>query len=362
MHPDAMRRRTKSGILVACLMLTAVGLGVREFWTAFFRFHAYGVIVGRAIDVSAPWEGQIKYVHVEEGQYVRQGDLLITTENLELCRELEALDDELTVVNAELNSKVSELKWNASYYHDVNARTSTAFYETWGQLLNEREMVTKLRAAYARARVMLEKKAMSKEDYDKVKYELRGRIHKVEKLTHAVKQLRKQVESAQGLSDLGTDQLSPIHARITALKAKRERLRLQIAEGQLRSPVNGTVLRRNGFAGERCEATTPIVTVVEETSARIVLYYPQKSQRIPAVGDPVTVQLPPHARNVNCVVERVGESFERPPNQIARHYLADEKLLPVYMQPTGGVPEHQLRLGAVVMLPRNYSLFSSSAP
>jgi multidrug resistance efflux pump len=354
-HPNVLRRRSRGGVLLGAILLVAVGLGVHQFWTAFFRFHAYGVVVGRAIDVAAPWEGQIKYVHVEEGQTVRQGDLLVTTENLALCRELEALDDELAIANAELHSKVAELKWNASYFHDVNARTSGAYYETWGQLLHEREMVTKLRAAYERAQILLPKKAITIDDYEKVKYELRGRIKNVEKLTEAVKELRDQVDSAQGMSERGSDQLTPLHARISAINAKRERLRTQIAEGQLRSPVNGTVLRRNRFAGERCEAGQTIVTVVEETSERVVVYYPQKSNCIPEVGETVTLQLPPQVHDFACVVERVGDTFEAPPEQIARHYLAEEKLLPVHMRPSGGLAEKQLRLGAVVMLPRSHA-------
>jgi multidrug resistance efflux pump/CheY-like chemotaxis protein len=361
-HPDLLRRRPKSGLVIGLVLLVAVAMGVHHVWTAFFRYHAYGIIVGRAVDVTAPWDGQIKYVHVEEGESVRQGDLLVTTENLVLCRELDAMDHELAVSNAELNSKVSELKWNASYFQDVNARTSTTFYETWGQLLHEREMVTKLRAAFDRAQALLPENGITKDDFDKIKYELRGRIHKVDKLTHAVNELRKQVESAEHKSEMGTDQLSPLYAKITAIEAKREQLRAQIAEGQLRSPVNGTVLRRNGFAGERCDAKTPIVTVVEETSARVLVYFSQNSQRMPKVGDVLTLQMPPYDHAVTCVVERIGNSFELPPKQIARHYLANEKLLPVHMKPTGGLQEKDLRLGAVVMLPNRYSEVVSTSP
>ncbi len=361
-HPNSLRRRSLSGILIGVILLAAVGIGAHRFWTTFFRYDAYGVVVGRAIDVSAPWEGQVKYVHVEEGQNVRQGDVLITIENLGFRRELEELDDELSVANAELRSKVSELKWNASYMKDVNAQTYAKYYETWGELLEGHENVIRLRAAYERAQELNSKKYITVDDFEKTKYDLRGQLQKIEKLKQAVSQLRTQVESAEGMSDLGTDQLRPLSAKILAIKTKRKALRSQIEEGQLRSPVNGTVLRRNSYAGERCDTKNPVLTVVEETSARVIVYYPQKSRHIPVAGDKVTLQLPPHAYPLECVVERVGDSFEPAPNQIARHYSSDEKLLPVRMKPIGEQPQNDLRLGAVVMLPKSHSDFLSSAP
>ncbi len=246
--------------------------------------------------------------------------------------------------------------------HDVNARTSTAYYETWGQLLNERENATRLRLAFERAKDLVKQEAISIADYERAKYDLRGTLLKIRKLTEAVDQLRQQVESAQSMAELGSDQLRPLHAKIATLKSKRERLRAQIAQGRLRSPVNGTVLRRNTFVGERCELEEPIVTVVEETSARVIMYYSQHSRVIPEEGDTVTVSLPPRADDFPCTVERVGKSFETPPEQIARHYFAEEKLLPIRMKPAGSFHDVRLRLGAVVMLPRDPSRFLQFAP
>ncbi len=78
---DVPKRRSTGGILIAVGLLVVVGVGVHRVWTAFFRYHAYGVVVGREIDISAPWQGQIKYMHVEENQTIRQGDLLATIED-----------------------------------------------------------------------------------------------------------------------------------------------------------------------------------------------------------------------------------------------------------------------------------------
>src|SRR5262249_1480105 len=94
-RPTPLPRRPKGRWFIGVLLLTACGYGAFQVYDTFFRYRAYGVITGRVLSVSPPWEGVVQYVHVRDGDTVRQGQLLMTLENTELRQRRGQLDDEL---------------------------------------------------------------------------------------------------------------------------------------------------------------------------------------------------------------------------------------------------------------------------
>lgn len=82
------------GGVIVLATITVLG---HLIWDAFFRYQAYGLIVGRVVDVPAAHGGFVKVLHVREGDIVVPGQLLVTLINLELSQRLDRVSDELKI-------------------------------------------------------------------------------------------------------------------------------------------------------------------------------------------------------------------------------------------------------------------------
>jgi multidrug efflux pump subunit AcrA (membrane-fusion protein) len=107
-------KRPKGRWFVGLVLLGACGFAAYMGWDTFFRYQAYGTVEGRVIQVPPPWDGVIRYVHVREGDRVRQGQLLVTVDNVELRQREVQLTNQLQVAQAELTATAAKLRWQAS--------------------------------------------------------------------------------------------------------------------------------------------------------------------------------------------------------------------------------------------------------
>src|SRR5262245_6290656 len=83
-RPTPLPKRPKGRWFVGLILLGFCGSAGYQVWQAYFRFQAYGTVTGRTVQVSSPWDGVVRYLHVRPGDKVRQGQLLLTLDNLAL--------------------------------------------------------------------------------------------------------------------------------------------------------------------------------------------------------------------------------------------------------------------------------------
>src|SRR5262249_17936487 len=69
--PPPLPKRPKGRWFIGLLLLAVCGFIGYKVWDSYFRYQAYGTVEGRIIQVSPPWDGVVKYVHVREGETVR---------------------------------------------------------------------------------------------------------------------------------------------------------------------------------------------------------------------------------------------------------------------------------------------------
>lgn len=331
-------------------------------WNSFFRFQAYGTITGRTIDVAPPWDGVVRYLHVREGDAVRQGQLLVTADNFDLRQRYAQLGNELRVAQATLGAETAKLKWQAAFGIDENRGAFANYYESLGNLLRNQARLQELESDFRRAERLHSSRAISTEEYDRTRYAKQGQQDLVAKLQIAVGELKKRSDEADqllkkngdlnsGLERAGHEQLQPFLARLEAVQGELQMVRDKLTVGELRSPANGTVLKSHHAAGERCLPTEPLITIMEEGSLQVVLYMPQGATGSLKIGDGTNLVFDPYSETLRCRVTRLGDRFEPAPDQIKRHYTEGEKLLPVYLKPQDEMA-HWLafRAGGVVKL------------
>jgi multidrug resistance efflux pump len=342
------------------LLLAACGYGAFQVWDTFFRYRAYGTVTGRVVNLSPPWDGVVQFVHVREGDSVRQGQLLLTVASTPLRQRRAQIDDELRIAQATLEAEAAKLKWQAAFHLDESAGAQAIYYEAWGQLLQEQALLERLKSDAERVAALQALNAASQQEVDQIRFDLRGQEQKVAKLRTAVEERKKRAELVDtllakrdqlspGLMGNGADQLKPNLAKIDALLAERVRLEQQLAQGRICAPSNGVVVKITRFAGEHCLPSEPLLALLEEGSLQVVLYLPQKSSAALAVGDELKLRLEPYPEPLTCTLVQLGERYESAPESIKRHYAAGQQLLPAYFEPR---PESArwmaLRVGGVV--------------
>jgi multidrug resistance efflux pump len=364
-YPTPLPKRPKGRWFVAVLLIGSCSLAGYHVWQAYFRYAAYGTVSGRTLQVAPACDGTVQSLHVRMGDRVRQGQLLVTLDNVPLRHRRALLADELRMAQATLAAEIAKLKWHSATQVVDRQQSGVAdYYEAWGKLLQEEAKLQELRLSWTRARELFQAKALAKAELDQIHYARLGQEQKVIKSRAAVEELKKRMEQGQellqgadhpggGLAEQGQDQLRPYVVKIEVLQAEMTRHQEELAHCQVQAVTNGLVLKVHHFAGEYCKAGEPVVSLLEEGSLEVVLYLPQDTRFVPAGGDPLDLVVEPYPEPVSCTVVRLGDQYEPAPESIKRHYAAGQSLLPVYLQPKEELTRWMaLRVGGTVKLPR----------
>ena len=363
-RPTPLPKRPKGRWFVGLLLLGFVAFAAHEVWSSYFRYQAYGSVACTTVEVSPPWDGVVIFVHHRKGDRVPQGELLMTVQSLELRQRVAQIADELSVEQAKLEAEAARIKWESAYGLDQNRGALVNYYEAYGAVLQEEAKLEEFTSSLARAERPSAKGTIAGETVEKLRFAKQGQAQKIEMLKEAVAELKRRADEAGQLLDGGTgliaahleygrEQLKPNLARIAALQAERARLQERLAQGEIRSPVNGIVLKHLAQVGESCKANEAVVSLLDEESLQVVLYLKQADSTAFAPNCEMDVEFDPYDQPLRCTLVRLGDQFEPAPEHLKRYYSEGAKLLPVYLEPAGNHERWMvLRENSVVRLAR----------
>lgn len=350
--PKALRTRPRGRLLIAGLMFAACAGGIATVWDSLLRYQAYGVVTGKVIEISAPIGGVLKYVHVREGDEVRQDVRLATVFDLENEQKLERIEDELRVAEATLHAETAKVQWQAQVQDTEMSKSLADFYEGAGQVFETNGDLGVIRNELERTKALIESKAAREVDLKTQVIQEQAQQEKLASVQQALKVLKDRAEAAANSPRLGAEQLAPLVAKVDMLLNETKRIRDWASQGELRAPVNGTVLHRHHPAGECVKSHEPLFSVIEESSLEIELYLPQEITDKYKVGDTVKLKIEPFTDLVPCKVTAIGTEHRQPPSNIEVFYRKDVKLLPIRVQPPAELAgEKRMSIGAVAKLP-----------
>ncbi|MGB4710695.1 MAG: HlyD family efflux transporter periplasmic adaptor subunit [Fuerstiella sp.] len=350
--PKALRTRPRGRLLIAGLMFAACAGGIATVWDSLLRYQAYGVVTGKVIEISAPIGGVLKYVHVREGDEVRQDVRLATVFDLENEQKLERIEDELRVAEATLHAETAKVQWQAQVQDTEMSKSLADFYEGAGQVFETNGDLGVIRNELERTKALIESKAAREVDLKTQVIQEQAQQEKLASVQQALKVLKDRAEAAANSPRLGAEQLAPLVAKVDMLLNETKRIRDWASQGELRAPVNGTVLHRHHPAGECVKSHEPLFSVIEESSLEIELYLPQEITDKYKVGDTVKLKIEPFTDLVPCKVTAIGTEHRQPPSNIEVFYRKDVKLLPIRVQPPAELAgDKRMSIGAVAKLP-----------
>lgn len=332
-QPKPLPHQPKGRTLTLVALVGILGSAGFVLWNSFFRYSAYGIVSAHVVDVSATTGGTILAMHVCEGAEVRQGQLIVTMQNLDAHHRLERITDELRIAEATLIAETAKLHWRTQLLEHERRESTAEYFEAAARLeqadASQKEVENRLQSAQQ----LYQQEAIAKLEFEQLVIEHEGQTERVARLREGLKSWQQRAETAGVDPEVSVDQLAPMVVKIESLKSELSRVRDSLEQEKVRSPVNGRVTKWHVRAGEFASKTDELFSVVEQGSLHVQMYLPQRSVDRFSVGDPVELQIAPLSERVLCSVDRVGDELQAPPDEIQRHYSPDEKLLPVHLVP-----------------------------
>lgn len=354
-RPTPMPKRPKGRLFVAATLLTIGGVVAFAVWDSLLRYSAHGIVSGKTVEVSAPWPGVLRTLHVRDGDEVRQGDLLATIVNLELEQRADKIADDVRIAQADLEAELVKLRFQSLSREDLGQQVESEYYALWGELVQEQAKLAGLVARRMRADALQGKILIPAEELDEIRFGEAGLRSKIEKLTLAVEELKRRVDRTNAVPPETQGQLRPFMTRIEVLQDQLVRTREQVRWGEIRSPVNGRVIQTYRFSGEYAEESQPIVQLLIDGSVEAVMYVSQDSANEYPEGQSLDVIIPPDKTPIRGTVVRVGDVLEAAPPHLLRYFHGDTRLLPVHLKLDTDGQDRKLKLGGEVKLPLRYS-------
>lgn len=344
--------RPRGRILLAVLMLLACASGIFTVWDNLLRYQAYGVVTGKIVNVSAPIDGVLQFVHVREGDHVRQDSRMATVFDLTYEQKLSRIEDEIKVAEADLHARLAKVRWESHVQETEITRSLADFYEGAGAVHEQEGALGVIRNELQRTQQLLASNAAREKELVNQTIQEAAQQDKLEAVENALEVLKARAEKAADAPRLGAEQIKPLVAKVNLLLNETKRIREWMAQGDLRAPVNGIVLARHRPAGECIRSHETLFSVMEESSLEIELFLPQDMTATYDVGDTIDLKIEPFDRLVPCEVVAIGSEHRQPPANIEVFYRKSVKLLPVRVKPAAEfATDRRMSVGAVAKLP-----------
>ncbi|SHH22669.1 HlyD family secretion protein [Tepidibacter thalassicus] len=249
-----------------------------------------GVIEAQEVDINSKIPGKIGEIKFEEGQEIKEGDVIAVIDSKELKAKKEQMEALVSAAKAQYEAAQSQV--NAANSQLTKAQNGARTQEI-AQAQAYYDLMAK---TYDRVEKLYEKGAVSAQKRDEVKAQLD--IAK-EKLNMAKEGARSEdISGAQALVASAMNMAEAARGKYEQAKAGLEEVNAYIQDTFIKSPINGTVTLINVDKGELVSTGMSIATVsdlnniwievnVDETKLNEVYEGQEAKITVPAFKDKV---------------------------------------------------------------------------
>jgi multidrug resistance efflux pump len=270
-----------------------------------------GTVDANQVIVSSKVAGRIEHLLVEEGQRVKQGDLIAQIDDQDLLAERDS-------ARATLDSLKYQVRQSGESYASTHGETDSQVKNAEATLaaakasLEESEANERQQELDARRIVSLaEQGVASQQDRDRAEQTLKADQARV-------RANREQVTAAQATLNTmraRVNQAAAAHSNIAATQGQMESASAKLSEAEVRigytkvlSPVTGTVSVRAAREGEVVNVGTPIVTIVDLTETWVYASIPETQEQLVKLGDTLAIRMPGGERISGKVIAKAAET------------------------------------------------------
>ena len=187
---------------------------------------------------------------------------------------------------------------------------------------------------------------------------------------------RQSLDDAEARQSSATAQLDLARAQFSQAEARLEELRIAKSNTNIVSPLNGFVGKRNVDPGAWASNQTPVVSVVDISSVRLVANVVERDLRLVNTGDPALVEvdafpgeffkgriarvapvLDPATRTAEIEIEVPNASFRLKPGMYARMSVTIDSRIGATLVPKSAVVDYESTRGVFTMTADNKAKF-----
>lgn len=281
---------------------------------------ASGRIEGRITTLTPKTSAWVVTLHADEGQAVRQGQLLATLDDQAQRERVRAVEEQVRALDQRLVAANSQLGMTERQVTLQIEQTTAAQREAEARLRRARSSLVQAERDAQRAAVLVAKELIAPQEGEHARLTADMAAQSVKEAEEALESSGKQV----ALARLGLEQVAILRAERDALARQRGQALAQLAEQQshvvdfsVKSPIDGRVLTRTVERGERVEPGTPLFTLVDLDRLYVKIYVPEPSIGKVALGQEARVYVDAYpGRAFPARVSRVSQEAEFTPKNV----------------------------------------------
>jgi multidrug resistance efflux pump len=305
-----MNAKYRVFVLLGIVFLLALG-----FYFYSTRGSSDVVLIGNVdanqVIVSSKVAGRIERLAVDEGQSVKQGDLIAQIDNQDLIAERDS-------ARATLEGLRSQVRQSSESYASTHGETDAQVLNAAATLqaaqasLQESEANERQQALDSKRTVALaEQGVASQQDRDRAEQTLAANQARVRANREQVIAARATLETMKAR----VNQAAAAHSNIAATQGQMDSANAKLVEAEVRigytritSPVDGIVSVRAAREGEVVSVSTPIVTIVDLTQTWVYAAIPETQAQAVKLGDVLDVRMPGGERVAGKIIAKSTEA------------------------------------------------------
>lgn len=270
-----------------------------------------GTVDANQVIVSSKVAGRIERLLVDEGQSVKQGELIAQIDNLDLAAERDAARATLAGLRSEVR-QAGESYASTQGETDAQVNNAAASLKAAIASLEESQANARQQALDTkRIEALASEGVASQQDRDRAEQTLAADEARVRANREQVSAAKATLNTMQAR----INQAAAAHSNIAAIAGQMESANAKLAEAEVRigytritAPVDGVISVRAAREGEVVSAGTPIVTIVDLTQTWVYAAIPETQAQAVKLGDTLDVRMPGGEHVGGKVIAKAAEA------------------------------------------------------
>ncbi|MEK6693179.1 MAG: HlyD family secretion protein [Nitrospirota bacterium] len=309
-------------------------------------------VEGRIHTISSKVPGTVRYVFVNDNQFVKKGDVLVEIDTRDFDIKVKEVSSGLDAESTRLSELRYRLDTARQQFEEIKASVETAKANLDLQEANLRQAESDMK----RAEDLLKEDVIPKERYEKTKTGYDVSLAQIKAAKENLKQAEARLVTQSALIKQTEASLEPQKALIRQREASLSAAELNLSYTKVQAPTDGYITRKSVETGNQVQPGQPLLAVVPLDDIWIIANYKETQLERVRPGQKVKIKVDTYpGRTFNGRVESImagtGSVFSLfPPENATGSFVKVVQRVPVkiiFEKDTD--PKHVLRVGMSVI-------------
>lgn len=309
-------------------------------------------VEGRIHTISSKVPGTVRYVFVNDNQFVKKGDVLVEIDTRDFDIKVKEVSSGLDAESTRLSELRYRLDTARQQFEEIKASVETAKANLDLQEANLRQAESDMK----RAEDLLKEDVIPKERYEKTKTGYDVSLAQIKAAKENLKQAEARLVTQSALIKQTEASLEPQKALIRQREASLSAAELNLSYTKVQAPTDGYITRKSVETGNQVQPGQPLLAVVPLDDIWIIANYKETQLERVMPGQKVKIKVDTYpGRTFNGRVESImagtGSVFSLfPPENATGSFVKVVQRVPVkiiFEKDTD--PKHILRVGMSVI-------------